>query len=270
MLPALLLIIFYSVLLVIPLITIFSLIKPSKFNINTENNNGKYSRSKFYKIVAIIWLGLIFLGAIFAIIQNNIDNTDYEIKDQSHSNVSTKVNNIPDNSNNFKKDSVLSQGIEQGTFNVSLEELDQNYEDLLKKMGLYDSSEEKTVLHAVTKGNLEDTFTETFNENDSMIGILSKTGNIKEVTFMRGLPIQSHDNIDALLIGVGSFVVGLDPSTDYYQNHEIFRSELQRAAKQFETGEAGDKYEKVGVIGNMQYIIRISEDVNTQVTLLPL
>lgn len=181
---------------------------------------------------------------------NEIDSIDPEIPTEEESTTALEV----------------SEDIEEGTFGITLDEFDKNFEDLSKKMGLYDESEGKTDPYSITKGEFDDTFTEKYTENEAMIGVLSKKGNIKEITFIKDKVLERGDDINALLIGLGSAAVGLDPQTDFYRNQEIFLSQIQNTKDQF-TAEGNG--EQSGSIGDVAYIIKISEETATQVTLLP-
>lgn len=265
---------------VIPVIFLISLFKPEKFNIRTNKNiNGKYSQKKYYLVMGGVWIVFLIVGIIVA--DNYYDSErlastadqealpaaiESQYNDEQMSNEIASVEpQIPTEEESTTALDV-SGDIEEGTFGITLDEFDKNFEDLSKKMGLYDASEGKTDPYSITKGEFDDTFTEKYTENEAMIGVLSKKGNIKELTFIKDKALERGDDINVLLAGLGSAVVGLDPQTDFYRNQEIFLSQIQNTKDQF-TAEGNG--EQSGSIGDVAYIIKISEETATQVTLLP-
>lgn len=275
------LIIFYVVFFIMPIVVIFSLFAPKKFNLRTKKNQGgRYSRSNFYKLIAVIWVLLIIIGAAIVFISVEIDDTGHETYEESVSNVekqsdnSLEYNRISNNIASYDESFEVNgstlgddpRDVEVGTFGLTLDDFDKNIEDLSKKLGIYDESEGKTTPYDISKGEFDDTFTEKYTENEGMIGVLSKSGNIKEITIIKNKVLQRGDNVDLLLSIVGASVVALDPNTDYYQNQKFFSSELQNAKDQFVAEGRG---KRSGSIGNVAYAIETSEETATQVTLLP-
>lgn len=275
------LIIFYVVFFIMPLVVIFSLFAPKRLNLRTKKNqSGRYSRSNFYKLIAVIWVLLIVIGAVIVFVSVEIDDTSHENYEESVSNVEKQSdssleydrgsNNIASYDESFEVNgSTLGddpRDVEVGTFGLTLDDFDKNIEDLSKKLGIYDESEGKTTPYDISKGEFDDTFTEKYTENEGIIGVLSKSGNIKEITIIKNKVLQRGDNVDLLLSIVGASVVALDPNTDYYQNQKFFSSELQNAKDQFVAEGRG---KRSGSIGNIAYAIETSEETATQVTLLP-
>lgn len=265
---------------VIPVVFLISLFKPEKFNIRTKKNEkGKYSQKKYYMIMGSVWIVFLIVGIIVA--DNYYDSerlaytADQEAlptaiesqygDEQMINEIASVEPEIPTEEESTTPLD-LSEDIEEGTFGVTLDDLDKNIEDLSKKLGIYDEREGKTTPYKITKGEFDDTFTEKFTENEAMIGVLSKKGNIKEITFIKDKVLERGDDINVLLTGLGSSVVGLDPQTDFYRNQEIFLSQIQNTKDQF-TAEGNG--EQSGSIGDVAYIIKISEETATQVTLLP-
>ena len=265
---------------VIPVVFLISLFKPEKFNIRTKKNEkGKYSQKKYYMIMGGVWIVFLIVGIIVA--DNYYDSerlaytADQEAlptaiesqygDEQMINEIASVEPEIPTEEESTTPLD-LSEDIEEGTFGVTLDDLGKNIEDLSKKLGVYDESEGETTPYSISKGDFDDTFTEKYTENEGMIGVLSKSGNIKEMTFIKDKVLQRGDDINVLLTGLGSAVVGLDPQTDFYRNQEIFASELQNAKDQFE---AEGRSKQSGSIGDVTYIIEISEETATQVTLLP-
>lgn len=276
-----LLILFYVIFLIIPFVIIFSLFAPKKLNLRTKKNkNGRYSRSSFYKLIAVIWVLLIAIGMVIAFISVQMDETSYETYEESISDVEKKSNDSLeyksssndvtsyDESSEVNELTVYDdlQNVEMDTFGLTLDDLDKNIEDLSKKLGLYDKNEGKTTPYNINKGEFEDTFTEEYTENEGMVGVLSKSGNIKEITFIKDKVLQRGDDVNILLGLLGSTVVGLDPNTDFYQNQKLFSNKLQNAKDQFDA----EGYSKQsGSIGDVTYIIEVSEETATRVILLP-
>lgn len=265
---------------VIPVVFLISLFKPEKFNIRTKKNEkGKYSQKKYYMIMGGVWIVFLIVGIIVADnyydserLASTADQEALPAAIESQYNDEQMINKIasvePEIPTEEESTTALeaSEDIEEGTFGVTLDEFDKNFEDLSKKLGIYDESEGKTDPYSVTKGEFDDTFTEKYTENEVMVGVLSKKGNIKELTFIKDKVLERGDDINALLTGLGSAVVGLDPQTDFYRNQEIFSSQIQNTKDQFTAEGSG---EQSGSIGDVTYIIKISEETATQVTLLP-
>ena len=280
MFTSFLLIILRLICYVIPLVFLYSLFKPQKLNIRTKRNtNGKYSRKNYYLVMGGLWIFFLIVGMIVAEnyydsekFTSNSDQDTFRTSLESYDSDEQIINqNTPiDSSIQIEEKSTVSsdeyEDIEEGTFGVTLDDLGKNIEDLSKKLGVYDESEGETTPYSISKGDFDDTFTEKYTENEGMIGVLSKSGNIKEMTFIKDKVLQRGDDINVLLTGLGSAVVGLDPQTDFYRNQEIFASELQNAKDQFE---AEGRSKQSGSIGDVTYIIEISEETATQVTLLP-
>ena len=265
---------------VIPVVFLISLFKPEKFNIRTKKNErGKYSQKKYYMIMGGVWIVFLIVGIIVA--DNYYDSerlaytADQEAlptaiesqygDEQMINEIASVEPEIPTEEESTTPLD-LSEDIEEGTFGVTLDDLGKNIEDLSKKLGVYDESEGETTPYSISKGDFDDTFTEKYTENEGMIGVLSKSGNIKEMTFIKDKVLQRGDDINVLLTGLGSAVVGLDPQTDFYRNQEIFSSQIQNTKDQFTAEGSG---EQSGSIGDVTYIIKISEETATQVTLLP-
>ena len=265
---------------VIPVIFLISLFKPEKFNIRTKKNErGKYSQKKYYMIMGGVWIVFLIVGIIVADNYYDSERLAYtadqealptaiesQYGDEQMTNEIASVEPEIPTEEESTTPLDLSEDIEEGTFGVTLDDLGKNIEDLSKKLGVYDESEGETTPYSISKGDFDDTFTEKYTENEGMIGVLSKSGNIKEMTFIKDKVLQRGDDINVLLTGLGSAVVGLDPQTDFYRNQEIFASELQNAKDQFE---AEGRSKQSGSIGDVTYIIEISEETATQVTLLP-
>lgn len=282
MLTAIALIALRLIAFAIPIIVIYSLIKPKKFNICTKNNkDSKHSRSKFYLLMAVAWVFVIAIGSVIADNYYSAETAGLASNDQEYYNeasqddysgeVAVATNEFIDVDDSQLEDEGLASvedsiEVESGTFNVNLDQFDKNIEDLSKKMGVYDESEGETDRYTIVVGDTEDTFTEDITENESMNGVLSKSGNIKRITFIKDKALESGDNVTVFLAALSTAAIGLDPRLDYDANQGIFLNTLENAQDQF-------KYEGSGAqkasIGNIIYTVKVSEELGTQVNLLP-
>lgn len=265
----------------IPIIFFYSLFKPRRFNISTKNHpNGKYSRSKYYLAMLGVWIFLVTLGTVINTIysvseevvpytsnQDTIDSS-YEVNASNKEPIfehigidsSIQVETLP------TEVVSVSKILEDDTFNVTLKELDKNLEDLTKKLGLYDEAEGETSSYILNVGEVEDTFVEKFSESVSTIGVLSKSGNIKKITVTKNKTLETGDQIEDLIMVLVTMAVGLDPNLDMDTTRNAFLYLVQSSKYQFEA--EGSSIQKAS-IGNIIYIVRMSEETNTQVTLLP-
>ncbi len=259
--------------LLLPALLIYSLIKPSKFNIRTKKNpNGKWSRGNFYIGLLAVWILSIGIGA--AITPDTNTNTNVN-KDAAEAGLEPDGQEIHENGAiEVKSEAVEVKETESvepviearsidKTFGITPAEFSRQFSTEAEKVGFgkipYGDFE-------TVKGSVNDSFTLTLSEAITMNGIVDKNGELKGLTFIMGKTENGDTEGLNMVILAGLSARAISPELPKEESAGTLMKVLKEALEEFQENGKGEGSE---IVENVKYTAIASQTMGMWVTLEP-
>ncbi|MGP5360513.1 hypothetical protein ACTXL1_06870 [Psychrobacter celer] len=245
--------------LLLPVLLVYSLVRPAKLDIRTKNNpNGRWSRGKFSLGVLAAWIAAIAIGVATTPEQSTtidvaavaadagLATDDYEV----HDNGAIEVKAADDVAKVKESETVKKEDIKSPvdkTFGITPDEFGTLLSAEAEKVGLGDIAVGK---FNVTEGAVNDVFIEKLSDAIAMNGTVDKNGELKGITFIMGQTDKGDTEIMNMMMMAGLSARAINPDQPKEQTAGALTEVVVEAMKQY--GEKGEgKASKT--VGDVKY-----------------
>lgn len=226
--------------ILLPALLIYSMIKPTKFNIRTKKNpNGKWSRSKFLLSIFAVWVMSIAIGVAITPDQNTsidvnkvaadagLEKNDYKV--QGNGTIEVKAEKPVKTTEPVKEviDSKITS--QDKTFGITPEEFGRRLSAQGKELGIDSEVGE----FDIEEGSVNDIFSETLSDALAMNGSVDKNGELKGVTYIMGRTENGDKEIVTMMLMAGLTARALSPDLSKEQTAGVLSKIVLEAVQQF-------------------------------------
>lgn len=237
-------------LLVIPVIYIYSFFRPEKFNIRTDKNpSGKYSRMKFTGITALVWWAIVAIGGIFI-------DTDTESVTAKSSEPTAVEENQPKQVKVDEPTEPVEEAVatpQEPTLGLTVDEYGNKYMTEVKELGLGDFEWGGVDLK---EGAVNDTFTMKLSDAISLMGVVDKNGELKSLTYIMGKTNEGDKEALNMLMLAGITAKTLTPELPKEQTAGVVGKLTTEAVEKFSKEGEGNETK---VVGDVKYTAMANE-----------
>lgn len=250
------------ILLVIPVVYIYSFIKPEKFNICTDKNpSGKYSRMKFTGMTILAWFAVGVASTFFTDPEANTENVTAK---NSEPTTVSKQEPKPDQVENNEKVAIATPVKEdpvketkkevvetkkEPTLGLTVDEYGKKYMAEVKAVGLGDYKWGDVDLK---EGAVNDTFTLKLSDAVALTGAVDKNSEIKSLTYIMGRTNEAGKEILNMVMLAGLTARTLSPELPKEKTAGVVAELTNKAVEKF-TKEGEAKESKV--VGDVKYTV---------------
>lgn len=268
--------------IILPVILIYSFIKPAKLNIRTQKNpSGKWTRSKFVLGWVIVWFISIGVGVSLTPEQEATDleqiaadaglsSDEYEMQDNGALKIKAPeeaaasdavVTDQTENNQNTQVQDVAQTA--DKTFGITPLEFSRRFSTEAEEVGFgkvpYGDFE-------TTKGAVNDSFSVILSEAIAMNGTVDKNGELKGITFIMGKTQNGDKEILNMAMMAGLSARSISPELPKEESAGTVMKVLGEAVEGFQENGEGEANK---VVAGIKYTAFASKTVGVWIILEP-
>lgn len=259
--------------LLLPALLIYSLIKPTKFNIRTKKNpNGKWSRGKFYTGLVAVWIVSLGIGAAITPDQSTAIDVDKAVaasgfEHDDHESGAVEVKSTVVEANEVKEiesvEPIVEAKAADKTFGITPVEFSRRFSAEAEEVGFgkvpYGDFE-------TTKGAVNDSFSVILSEAIAMNGTVDKNGELKGITFIMGKTQNGDKEVLNMAMMAGLSARAISPELPKEESAGTVMKVLGEAVERFQENGEGEASK---VVSDVKYTAFASKTIGIWIILEP-
>lgn len=266
----------FLLVLIVPCVFIYALIRPKKFNIRTKKNEtGRWTTSQAFAVFMISWLAVTIMMIIGAPSSPENEKAVDVVTTDAKEVVATKevANSNPIVNKPIAEPNLPVQEIEKPvekpivkqnkTFGITVPEYEKRFLALTKEVGLGDHKGKPI---EVIKGEVNDTFKVIADDSFGMVGTVDKNGEISGVICILGKTEPGSNQATGFLLMSIINAQVLTPNASREDVGEVFTELVTKTVEEAKkTGSSTNKK----MVGNTNIAVSMNELTGLLISLSP-